>query len=277
MRTENRRRRCGYRTPLSRLCWLFLPPLFFLAASTETVSSWQRKSQVIALINKYITKSQSCSHACTPAVTFYKAVKRACFWRWPFGARTVRKAFHHNETMSQITSAPHYTHKCTLALKHHSLSANSDGWIWGATVPAEGMKIGHNTFLYSEQRKKKPKYDIKQTVTYFVFTTKHIHSLYIKWVFPSIAPFSLWIFHKRQREADDSSPPLDFLVPSAPPIHCAKWYIYIGHNLNHHACRLCWMCRQTFLQWRDADSGIMGAIDRNPRPRHPSNQTTPLQ
>lgn len=78
-------------------------------------------------------------------------------------------------------------------------------------------------------------------------------------------------------KVDDSSPPLIFFLPFAHPIHCAKWYIYIGHNLNHHTRRLCWMCRQAFQRWRDADRGIMGAKDRNSCPRHPSNQTTPLQ
>lgn len=47
-------------------------------------------------------------------------------------------------------------------------------------------------------------------------------------------------------KVDDSNPPLIFFLPFARPIHSAKWYIYIGHNLNHHARGLCWMRRQAF-------------------------------
>lgn len=112
----------------------------------------------------------------------------------------------------------------------------------------------------------------KQTdiVKYFIFVRVITHNR-------SSPGFLFYHPCSTRGKVDESSPLLISFLPFAHPIHCAKWYIYIGHNLNHHACRLCWMCRQAFQQWRDADRGIMGGKDRNPRPRHPSNQTTPLQ
>lgn len=152
--------------------------------------------------------------------------------------------------------------------KGNQVTVNPDCWMLNVTAPAD-VKSSQNTFRYSEQ-------GIKQTPQTNIQTnkTKHLKVTYL--IFTHVYLLTVCVSQATSK-VDDSSPPLDFFLPSALPIHCAKWYIYIGHNLNHHARRLCWMCRQTFLQCGDADRGIMGAIDRNPRPRHPSNQTTPLQ
>lgn len=146
-------------------------------------------------------------------------------------------------------------------------SSYPDGWVLRAQHLLH--EIWPQPIWYSTQKNKQT----TQSPTLFSHIHKvlYIHWQYIKDHLPAHCGYST------RGEVDDFSPPLDFFLPSTPPFTVPKWYIYIGHNLNHHACRLCWMCRQTFLQSVDADRGIMRAIDRIPCPRHPSNQTTPLQ
>lgn len=185
------------------------------------------------------------------------------------------------------TSAPHYTHTHTHA---PSLTHTHKPHIQNACCPISKVRSSPDRQGQSGYREPRwlnierncacrceiqPKYSQIQWPGNTTNTTnKHTNK-------QNKTPETLTYLTVRVSQAptkvDDSSPPLDFFLPSALPIHCAKWYIYIGHNLNHYARRLCWMCRQTFLQCGDADRAIMGAIDRNPRPRHPSNQTTPLQ
>lgn len=165
------------------------------------------------------------------------------FWRWPHSSGTVRNlllgwddALHCLPTTQLLIAYTHNSHCLTHTLTHslHVVPSQVSDWVcevgairlpWTIMGESEvlntynrhwNLAIAHSDTVSREQTKKTP-----TAVTYFVFS--HVQCTVLLFIvhkanFPSISHYR----YSTRGKVTDSFPPLDLLLPSAPPIYCAK-------------------------------------------------------